>query len=104
MASPNLNLFIARIMRIDVLRMGGASAGIIGSAGGDTDTVNNVKKTAIVFASEYSKSSPDQDELTRLSQEIIGFLQILQLTYTVSEDEVNGLMDELQMLMDNPTT
>lgn len=83
--------------------MGGASAGIMGSSGTDNDIVNNLKKSAIAFAREYGKPTSNHDELTRLSQEITGYLRTLPLTYTLSEEEVEKLINELQMLVDKPS-
>ena len=80
--------------------MGGASAGIIGSASAVSDIVNNLKRSSVAFASEYSKSDSNNVELERLSDEIAGFLQTLQLMYVLSEGEANKLTDELQIFME----
>jgi hypothetical protein len=98
--ASNLNLFLERIMNINVLHMGGASAGIIGSASAVSDIVNNLKRSSVAFASEYSKSDSNNVELERLSDEIAGFLQTLQLMYVLSEGEANKLTDELQIFME----
>ncbi len=87
-------------MRLNSLRMGGASEGIIGVPGGDTDSANKVKRSALSFAKEYRKSKASRDELMRLELEIVGYLQILQLTYVLSETEADKLIDELQLLTD----
>ena len=97
--SSELELFIETVMSINVLRMGGASAGIIGSTGTDNVVLNNLKKSAAAFAREYSKPASDQHELMGLSQEIYGYLRTLQVTDTISEEEVDKLMDELQTLI-----
>jgi hypothetical protein len=97
--TKKLALFIKRVMDINVLRMGGASAGIIGSSGTDNIVLNNLKKSTLAFAREYSKPTSNQDELIRLSQDMYGYLRTLQVTYTLSEEEVDGLMDELQELI-----
>lgn len=91
-------------MHITVLRMGGAAAGIMGSSGADNDIVNNLKKCAIAFAYEYRKPTPANDELLRLSQEINGYLHVLQLTSALSEKEFNLLVDYLQALTANPSS
>jgi hypothetical protein len=87
-------------MSINVLRMGGAFAGIIGSSGTDSIVLNNLKKGAVTFARAYSKPVPSRDELVGLSGEICGYLQTLQLTYALSKEEADRLMDQLQLLMD----
>jgi hypothetical protein len=97
-SNANLDSFLETIMHISVLRMGGASAGITGSSGGDSELVNNLKRSAIAFAREYRQPTSRQDELTRLAQEINGYLQTLQLTCTLSASEVDKLTDELQVL------
>ncbi len=86
-------------MNINVTRMGGASAGIIGSSSTDNIVLNNLKKSTLAFAREYSKPTSNQNELVRLSQDIYGYLRTLQVTSTLSEEEVDGLMDELQALI-----
>jgi hypothetical protein len=97
--SEKLRLFIERVMDLNVLRMGGASAGIIGASGTDNVILNNLKRSTVAFAREYSRPTSSQLELVGLSQDIYGYLQTLQVTYTLSETEADGLMDELQALM-----
>lgn len=99
-STTKLDIFIEKIMRVNVMRMGGAFAGILGFSGADSEIVNNLKKATIAFAHEYSKPAPSQDRLIHLSQEIYGCLNTLQLTYTLSEKEANLLIDDLQILMD----
>lgn len=98
--SANLNLFIQKILNITVQRMGGASAGILGSSGADNDIVNNLKKTVIAYANEYTKTTPSRVELVSLSQYIYGYLQTLQLTYTLTATEADKLINDLQELTD----
>lgn len=96
--SASLDSFLNHIMAINTTPMGGAMAGILGASGTGTDTINSLKKTALQFANDYSKPKPNQNELDKLEQEIVGYLQILQLTYTLSEDRAQALMDEIQTL------
>jgi hypothetical protein len=98
-ASTDLNSFLESVMNINVLRMGGASAGILGSTSADSSIVNDLKKGAYLFATEYRKSGADYVTLERLSNEMYGFLQTLQLTYTLSEKEANKFINQLQKLM-----
>jgi hypothetical protein len=100
MPSVSLEDFLEIIMHIDVLRMGGASAGIIGSTGTDDEVLANLKKSAIAFANEYRKPASRHDELHRLSQAIEGYLLTLQLTATLSAAECDELIDQLQTLAD----
>jgi hypothetical protein len=93
-----VNNFLKKIMEINVATMGGATAGIIGTSGTGSDVINNLKRTSISFAREYSKQNPSQPELKRLEHQIVGQLRILQLTYTLSEHTVNTIVDELQAL------
>ena len=80
--------------------MGGAAAGILGSSGADSDVLNKLKKTALVFASEYNKPTIDRAILERLSNEIDGLLQTLQVVNTLSEEDGHKLIEQLQNLMD----
>ena len=98
-ASTDLNNLLESIMNINVLRMGGASAGIVGSTGGDISVLNDLKKCAFIFVAEYRKSAADYTTLERLANEMYGYLQTLQLTYTLSEKEANKFVDQIQKLM-----
>jgi hypothetical protein len=97
---PKLDVFVDKIMHIQVLRMGGAFTGIMGSSGADSDVLNSLKKSVMAFADEYSKPNSGHNDLTRLSQEIWGYTQTLQLTSTLSAKETNELIDDLEVLMD----
>ncbi len=99
-STEDLNHFLEKIMRINVLRMGGASAGILGASGADNDVMYNLKKCTVIFASEFRKPNADQTVLKRLSSDIYGFIQTLQLTYALSEKEANKLTDQLQDLLE----
>ena len=98
--SSSLKLFIDRILNFNVVRMGGASAGIFGSTGADYDVLNSLKNSTIAFATEYRKPTTDHAKLKQFSNDIYGYLQTLQLTYTLSEVEANELIDQLQKLTD----
>jgi hypothetical protein len=97
--SSELDSFLADVMRINVLRMGGASAGILGSAGSDGEVVDKLKRSAIAFAGEYRKPTARRDELERLANELSGFIQTLQVTSALSEVGANKFLNQLQMLM-----
>lgn len=98
MTSSDVHLFLEKLMNIKILNMGGASASIFGSSGAENDTLNSLRKSAITFAVEYSKQSPDVNALLEYSQEIEGHLQVLKLTNTVSEDTADKLINELHAL------
>jgi acyl-homoserine lactone acylase PvdQ len=98
--SLTLDLFLERIMNMNLLRMGGASAGIFGSSGADTDILNRLKNTTITFANEYRKPKEGHAKLVQLSKDIYGYFQTLQLTNTLSEKEANKLIDQLDKLTD----
>ena len=87
-------------MHITVLRMGGASAGILGSSGADGDIVNNLKRNCMAFANEYRKPVAKQVNLEGLADEIDGLLRTLQVTSTLSESETDKLLDQLHVLME----
>jgi len=95
-----LNVYIEKIMHISVQRMGGAFAGILGTSGADSGIVYKLKKAAMSYAGEYTESTPNPAKLTALSQEMYGYLQTLQLTYTLTEEEAGKLIDLLQKLDD----
>jgi hypothetical protein len=96
--STKLNLFMTSILSIKVQRMGGAFAGIMGASGADNDILNKLKRAAIAYAREYTKAASDKTTLSNLSEEMYGYFQTLQLTYTLTEEEANKLIDDLQVL------
>jgi arsenate reductase-like glutaredoxin family protein len=96
---PELEQFLQRIINISVLRMGGAVAGILGSAGTDNEVLNSLKNATIAFAVEFKKSAPNKDELRQLANDIQGYLRTLQLTNTLSEEETNKLLNTLQDIL-----
>ena len=95
----DLGHFLASIMQVNVIDMGGAKASILGAPDANNDVVNNLKKNAIAFAEEYRKSKPDHIELIRNAEQVSGCLQTLQLTNTLSERTTLALLDELEKLM-----
>lgn len=96
----DIDVFLQSIMKIKVTRMGGASPGIFGQVGTDGDLVNSLKRSAITFATEYRKPESNKDEVPRLSNEVEGYLRSLVLTNTLSENEVDELLDKLYSLSD----
>jgi hypothetical protein len=99
--SHSIEDFLQKIMNINVMSMGGAMAGIIGSSGAGADVVYNLKRTSVEFAGEYRKAHSNQSKLNKFEQKIVGQLRTLQLTCTLSENTVNMLIDELQLLSAN---
>ncbi len=97
----DIDLFLDQIMKIRVTRMGGASPGIFGQVGTDGDLVNSLKKSAIAFATEYRNPESNKDEVLRLSNEVEGYIRSLVLTNTLSENEVDKLLDKLYSLSDS---
>lgn len=101
MSKPsNLEHFLESIMQINVIHLGGARAGIIGSSDVNNMTVNDLRKSAIAFAKEYQKQRPNHTKLTQNSKQVQGHLLSLQLTNTLSENKVRALIDELEKLTD----
>lgn len=98
--NSKLQDFLAEIMQIKVMRMGGASAGILGAAGADEDVTNNLKRSAINFAREYESPGQDADRLKELAGQIEGFVKTLQITSTLSTREGDRLLDALAELVD----
>ncbi len=82
------------------MRIGGAFVGTYGTTGVNNDIANNLKKSALMFSREYTKSKPDQVKLMELLQEIYGYIQTLRLTDAINDHEAKTLIEELQDLMD----
>ncbi len=85
-------------MHIRVLRMNGAGAGIIGSSGVEFGVVQELQKSAVQFATEYRKSSPDQTTLQGAAAQLSGALRTLGILGTLSDQETNELMQQLYKL------
>jgi hypothetical protein len=94
-----LDVFLKSIMKINVVQMGGASAGILGVSGADGEVINNLKNTSLAFANECCKPTASSKDLDRLSNKIGGFLQTLQLINTLSNEHANELFDQLEIVM-----
>jgi hypothetical protein len=100
--SNELDDFVDSVMRINIMRMGGAFTGIVGASGTGSTVVYELRKSVMAFANEYHQPTPSHDQLERLSQEITGHLRILQLSYTLSEKEADKLIDQLVDIMAKP--
>ena len=98
MSSSSLDSFIERVMRIRVLRMNGAGAGIIGSSSVEFGVVQELQKSALQFATEYRKPSPDQATLRETTAQLSGVLQMLGVLSILSEQETNELVQQLHEL------
>lgn len=86
-------------MRVNVTYMGGAAAGIMGLSDANNDIANELKKTSVNFAQEYQKKELNQTELVHLSEQIIGYLQTLQVANTLSESTAEKLIVEVERLV-----
>lgn len=86
-------------MHIRVLRMNGAGAGIVGSSGIEFGVVQNLQKSALQFATEYRKSSPNQAILRESKAQLGGALQTLNVLSILSEQETNKLLQQLHDLL-----
>lgn len=105
MSEPSdLRQFLEHIMQIDVVQMGGARAGIVGSSDANSGTINKLKKNAIAFAQEYTKQKSDHTILTQTADQVIGCLLTLQLTSTLSETTTVALINELEKLKGKTST
>lgn len=96
---PRLEKFLARIMEIRSMSMGGATAGIVGSPDASEDVINTLKRTVVVFAQEYRKEPQDEARIQSLADEISGLLQTLRVTSTLSDQTVFELYDDLSALV-----
>lgn len=101
MTHINLASFLDKIMNIKVLRMGGLSAGVIGSSSTEDTVIYGLRVSATAFAREYVKPKPDTVALSKLSEEIEGGLRTLQLTNELSVEDVEELVIDLRTLAEN---
>ncbi len=97
-----LNAFVREIISINVTStgMGGASAGILGTAGPGDQSLDQLKRAAINFASEYGKNESDSSTLFECADEIEGYLQTLRVVSAVPDEKIEELLISLQNLVD----
>ncbi len=97
-----LKVFVREIMNINVTNagMGGASAGILGTAGLGDQSLGQLKRAVIEFASEFIQNRSDKSTLLELSDEIEGSLQTLRVVSAVPDEKIEELFTALQNLID----
>jgi len=102
MKDTPLNKFIEQLMKIepDYAGMSGASAGILGATGTHGQIVNDLRKHAMAFASEYVRQPTCHEEVIKLSHQLEGALESVRLVNGVSDAKLAGLLSDLRTLMD----
>lgn len=98
-SSTALNSFIENIMSTKDLKMGGASAGIIGSSNGNSIIELNLKKSVIAFATEYQKQNTNKKDLIVLADEVNRNIQTAHMVSLISDKKFDELLDQLEDLM-----
>lgn len=101
MNSPDINKFVTSLMSInaDYPGMGGASAAIIGASGTNGSIINDLRHNTILFASEYSKTDADRNRLEQLARQLEGSLLALKMINAISDERLNQLSADLEMLL-----
>ena len=96
-----LRKFVDRVMGVSngFIGFGNASAGILGATPANDDAVNNLRKSTLAFAAEYSKHNPDREKLVSLSEQVEGSLDAVKLFYGLSDNTLDELLTELESLM-----
>jgi hypothetical protein len=102
MSSETIRTFVHQIMDINATfpGIGTASSGVLGTTAPGDQTVFQLKRAVVAFASEYGKSSFDKKLVEKLAREIDGFLQTLQVVSVITDDRYKQLITDLQNLMD----
>ena len=104
MKDTPLNRFLEEIMAINTgfIGMGSASAGIIGAANSNDESLNNLRKHALEFANEYISPKPDANKLQALSEELEGSLRTVKVFHAISDNKFDHLVSSLDTLMKDP--
>jgi hypothetical protein len=101
MNEESITTFVHQIMDINATfpGVGTASSGVFGTIATGDQTVYQLKKTVVAFASEYSKSSFDVKLVRKLAKEIDGYLMTLQIVSVITNDRYRELSTDLGKLM-----
>jgi len=101
MNSESLNTFIAKIMNIHATTagMGGASAGIFGTTSLGDESVQQLKRVVMAFASEYRKDAKSKATLD-LAKEAEGLLRTLQVVSVITGERCDQLISELHAFLE----
>ena|ERR1035437_9781380 len=94
----NIDEFTRSLLSIEVLRLGGAGAGIIGSSGNDSSLTYQLKQKAVAFDNSYRSTGPSSTDTKQAADDIYGLIQSLLLTSTISEAKATQLLDALDNL------
>ena len=78
--------------------MGGAMAGIIGTSSANAPVVYELKHAALDYAKQYQTPTADIEQLRPLQDKIIGLLNTLELSSTISHESAQKIIDELLAL------
>lgn len=77
-----------------------SSAGFFGAAASQDSMIETLKRSVLVFASEYSKSTPNKARLAELADEVEGGLQGVRAISSIDDKKLDELLSELHDLKD----
>ncbi|HEV7453769.1 MAG TPA: hypothetical protein VGO07_00755 [Candidatus Saccharimonadales bacterium] len=98
MSTERLDAFVHSAMGVNgnIPTLGGA-AGIFGITSMGANTVHELKRAVISFATEYRKNAASEAAL-HLGKEIEGLLSTLQVMSVITDERHEQLVDDLQEL------
>ncbi|MDB5171166.1 MAG: hypothetical protein JWO35_860 [Candidatus Saccharibacteria bacterium] len=101
MTTKALDLFVREIMdtKANTTSMGGASTGVLGVTDTAEQTLHLLKKSALLFATEYRKDKPNKTVLSGYAGDIEGALQTLLVFSAIGNDTFEHCVSQLDALV-----
>lgn len=96
----NIDEFTRSLLSIEVLQLGGAGAGIVGSSGNDSNLTYQLKQKAVAFANAYRSTGPSSAGTKQAADDVYGIIQSLLVTSTISEAKATELLNALDNLLE----
>jgi len=103
MSNESLENFVNNIMSINATLpgIGGAYSGIIGTSASGSQTLFQLKKSVMCFASAYRKNDSNKDSLMEMSKAIEGMILTLGSFSVITNQFCNQLQEDLEDLLNN---
>ena len=95
-----LDSFVHEVMNINatIAGMGSSYTGIMGTSSSSDQTIYQLKKVVIEFATEYRKKESQNKKLVQYTQEIEKLLKTLQITSVITNSKYEHLISDLELL------
>jgi len=97
----NIDAFQEKVIRIrpnNFMALGGAAAGIIGSADSGTDAVAQLQRAALAFARVY-KDNESEQYIAAARKEVLAKTMVALTLDAITEKQADDLVSDLNQLM-----